>query len=111
MDKIYKRKIIKHLRALGNREIKPKNNGKGICGNLMTTFKDSSLDALICHHSYNWSKYSGYYIFPVPNKVGALKAYINGLNIWDARTTYGRNRLELCLHIANELEKELKSNV
>jgi len=116
MDKKLKKEIMIHLRKLGNREIKPTNKEYGMCTDLDVHTNINIRAAYIgdrFKHIYKtWPKYSGSINFPVPHpKLNSTQAYQIGKSLWDARTTYGKNRLELCLYIADRLEEELDSDV
>lgn len=108
MNKTFKRKIMIHLRKLGNREIKPKNSNVGICSELSNKFDVYNVVTFIDKRTKTWPKFTGYFGYPIPHsKYNASMAFQMLANLWDARTTYGKDRLELCLHIADVLKKEL----
>ena len=98
--------LIGHLRKLGHKEIEPQWRDDGICSELTREGIPNS-DLFIAIYAERWPKYSGSRVFPVPEPdKNPVSSYSFTKNKWD-NTPYGDNRRELCLFIADELEKEL----
>jgi len=99
---------LKNLR-LGSTPSEPKY---GICSNLKT-FLDSRVNKVITKNilckvynlSHTWSKYSGDDTYPVPDPEGVdpEDKYDITHNKWTG--CYGDLRRELCLYLAEELQK------
>lgn len=103
------KQLIKHLRKLGNGEIKPINKGYGVCSEL-SVCKIATGDAeKVYKILVAWPEGTGSAGYPVPHKnLTGFGAYDRqDIPMWDRRTQYGKARARLCLYIAQELEKEL----
>lgn len=105
------RAIRNHLRCLGQGFIKPKHKLYGICSELNDKYKVDIIQEYIA----TWSKlaYPACETFPILDKKGSYYQS-NGsvrISMWDRRTTVGKLRHDLCLHIAAELSKELCEGV
>ena len=105
------RAIRNHLQRLGSGKVKPKRIRNGICLELHNKYKVDSITAYIA----TWPKlaYPACETYPIHNKHGDYYQR-NGsvrISMWDRRTTVGKLRHELCLHIAAELSKELCEGV
>ena len=103
--------IIEHLRQLGRAEIAPKNRAMGLCSELYNLFR-IHFNPELTPYFRTWEEYSGYLAYPIPafSDVGPPSAYYqaqSAKNLW-AANPYGDARRRLCLHIANEIEKELE---
>ena len=116
--KAQKRKLAKHLELLGKGKIKPKNKKLGLCAEVEVfcyrILKLSTRDALsykrrtLTLMSY-WPKSTDNRNFPVPHPTYSSGiAYISVGSLWDRRTTYGKNRAELCLWLAEQIRKEVR---
>lgn len=106
------RAIRNHLQRLGSGKAKPDLNLYGICSELSDKYKVDD----IRRYTYTWPKlaYPACEVFPILDKKGNYYQH-NSLgersSMWDRRTTVGKLRCELCLHIAAELSKELCEGV
>lgn len=106
------RAVRNHLLALGSGKVKPKHNFYGLCSELSNKYKVDSIRKYI----RNWPKLSfpACVVWPIYNKHGnyyQFNSVGDRLSMWDRRTTVGKLRCELCLHIAAELSKELCEGV
>ncbi len=107
-----KKQTIEHLRKLAHGEVEPSRKKYGICRELSLKF-DIDTDVLFRHFE-TWPEYTHNKCYPVPSfKILSRdpeKMYNNTcfkrLGMWEDNR-YGRARRRLCLHIANEMEKEL----
>lgn len=99
------KQLIKHLRKLGNGEIKPINACHGICVELGSIPHDFNIYTVADF----WPEHSGdiSYFIPHPDSDLTPSEAYHGLNdLWDD-SLYADTRREFCLWLADELEKEL----
>ncbi len=105
--------IIDHLRKLGKGEILPDNDHTGICNDLAKVF-NRGISWDVTKLASKWPKYSGSENFPIPTPSyfdgGEDIAYLcydnnSSMSMWQD-DEYGDNRRELCLFLADCLEKE-----
>jgi hypothetical protein len=106
LNKTEKEKVITHLLALGNKEIEPKENFLGICEEVNEAL---NISRSVLYSSFKtWPEFSGKEVYPVSHPNAAPRfAFYDVDNLWD-NNAYGDSRRSLCLHIANELQKELE---
>ena len=100
------KELIMHLRKLASREVRPEYDVLGICSEVTDIFGIEG-ELGIMSHFMSWKEFSGDINYPVPHfkHISPKLAYRLRKNMWDGE--YGAARKRLCLHIANELEKEL----
>jgi len=105
--------LIEYLTSLGTGEIKPKSTEYGICHSINYEFCNSDaynyLEKISKLWVY-WPKYSGSKLYPVgidSKKYYPDYLFVNVENLW-GDDEYGNNRRELCLWLAEQLEKGLK---
>jgi hypothetical protein len=95
--------IAKHLLALSNGEIEPKNTNKGVCNELGELIGTCAAFMLITKYAMIWENWSGSEIYPVPHATMSPKhAYANHIDKW-GNDEYGDSRRALCKHIAQEI--------
>lgn len=103
--------LIEHLRKLGNREIEPDCTGNGICWELRCLrVKGIDIDYNLIESIWsNWEHFSGNISFPLssPDSKDDPATQWTSRYKWD-NTPYGNLRRELCLYIADELEKTIE---
>lgn len=105
-----KLELIVHLRKLGNREILPDNTSCGLCAELRLV--DINLYYRLFDMVVEWPLFSGCSVYPVPSgndEFNNWDIYDECDNHWEGDSQYIKNRLNLCLWLADELEKELDS--
>lgn len=93
--------IPDHLRKLASGEVEPYRLDKGICDELMDRFGFKARNTLLL--AVGWEKHSGSILYPVP---GGAEGYLEHEDKWCEHTQQGRDRRELCLYLANEIENE-----
>lgn len=94
--------IVEHLRKLGRGDIKPEEPAFGICYELRMKKWVPNYKA----HFFNWPKFSGHLQYPVCHEsMSAQDAFDSIPNLW-CDDSYGDDRRELCLFLADQIEKE-----
>lgn len=108
--------VSTNLRAIGNCETEPYDLSRGICNHLNNAF-DYWMDdydiasGVVTELAQSWSKFSGNDSYPVPSTFGEQRpseAYNFHFDIWQNQwkdNTYGNLRRELCIHMADEIDK------
>lgn len=105
-------KVIEHLRALGRKEVDPIDNNQGLCSELSERFYFSG-DVCLTDEQLedvqdlmnDWPKSSDEIEFPVPHPtMDPVESYCVCDDLW-GDDEYGDNRRELCLWLADELER------
>jgi len=106
--------VIKHLRQLGNDEIKPENDSVGVCREIYDKF-----GVVIPSSAYiGWSLYSDDEVFPVPATKEHKERdymspheveYLTVDNLWGYNES-GDSRRNLCLYVADYCEQLMKSH-
>lgn len=104
-NSVDKKLVIDHLRKLGNKKISPINDYTGICHELDLKF--GIAEHRLIDYFRKWLKYSGDSKFPI--KIYHRHPQFSYIEIRDKwrKTKYSELRLELCLFLADEIEKEL----
>lgn len=90
-------KDLQILKAVG-----PKDINVGICANIPY---DKETEELLRSVMMQWPKYSGRFLYPVPDPQGgsASKAYHRIESLWDRQDPYGQLRWELLNWCINHL--------
>ena len=96
-----KQNTIEHLRGLADGTIEARCLRQGICFDL-NVYWSLSYDSVEDYCS-EWEEFSGDTEYPVPDPLGARKAYGNTPNLWEGE--YGASRKRLCLFLSDVLEK------
>lgn len=101
--------LAQHLRDLGNGVIKPRHTSEGICRELQILVNEDRISPrqriYISILMRGWPKHSGSLTYPVRHSwLISETAYHDTNNLWD-NDEYGNNRRELCIWLADELEK------
>lgn len=99
------KKLIEHLRGLGNRDIDPVGQSWGVCDEI-----DEFADYLTCDRCKDimrdWPKRVDYgdggFFVPHPF-LSPYTAFMHTDDLWED-SEYGDNRRELCLWLAEQLE-------
>ena len=91
--------IREHFRKLGNGEIQPLSNKRGICFEIYQRFGQGAFNALLLSFM-NWPKHSGRTLYPLPGGNVKYREYSNTKNMWDPNDEYGALRLEACRWLA-----------
>lgn len=100
--------MIDYCRGLGNGEIEPEYEERGLCGNFVIEFSHSLGDLNI--NFLNYPERSGLRLYPIKHpEMAADFAFSSIRKLWDPTTEYGRNRLHFCRWVADELERKKKS--
>lgn len=112
-------RIRKHLKQLGEGKVLPSQSRYGICDEVYYKFGDPLGDTKILYKYFKtWDKFSGSLRFPVSTcAVYDSKGYISfeGKGHFEyvvlddkwGDNEYGDLRRDLCLHIAEEMKKEI----
>lgn len=93
-----------HIQSKG-----PRSSAFGLCQNLTDAMPNAygevmrELDGLF----KSWPLFSGCITFPVPSKAHSpdMAYLMNNGDLWDRRTTYGKNRWALLEHCIIQLSK------
>ena len=93
-----KLEIRKHLHKLGNGEIRPKNEKRGICHELYYKFRVD--EYMLCKRLALWDKSSASTTWPMPGGLKKYLEYFDIKNMWDPNDEYGALRLEACRWLA-----------
>lgn len=102
------RVLINHLKRLSTGDVKPINESWGVCYELSRKF-DIMYNELYTYFE-KWPKFSGNFEFPVPANIenkSAKDLFYEIENLWVDNNDYNNLRLELCLFLALEFEKEI----
>jgi hypothetical protein len=111
---IFERKEAKRaahlLEELAAGKRKPSSPFYGLCWEMVQLdFSVEIREFILIQLAPEWPKFSGDILFPIPHyKLPPIDAYVMTRNLWNPRTEYGRDRLELCGWLAKQLRKELR---
>ena len=102
-----KKEIIRHLRQLGTGVEQPLSVEVGICGELLGKY-GLRVESLVPYFK-TWLEFSGDIKYPVvaPSPQYSCPKYAYVLCEYKWVGKYGEARMRLCLHVANEMEKEI----
>lgn len=104
-----KKQVINYLFRLGKGQIDPVSRKHGICYSLEILFGVDYFD--LVDLTARWELFSDDITYPVPSpnkKISSAEYYHRTKDVWIGR--YGKLRKELCLFLADQLEKELNEN-
>ena len=94
--------IREHLRKLGNGEIQPVNQKKGICFELYARLGIGT--SRVCLALQEWPGHSTEFLHPIGGGLEEYKDYTDVKNMWDPEDAYGALRLEACRWLAENFE-------
>ena len=101
-------RIRKHLMRLGKCELLIADPECGICDELLHVFPEFVDDIPLFFYFESWDKFSGDFKYPIKGfpSSSPRETYIITSDKW-ADDEYGDLRRDLCLHIAEEMKKEI----